>query len=303
MRNLLTSALLAGLFLTACGKEKEDPPADNSITAEQRDALGVMRQAQRSKVLTCSDGIMCGADGDGDSALFAGLMCHSGDAVQCAAVHRAQCEDGRPCRSVAAQERIANSASRDMLLGHLHAMVMTKNTVAATRLLGYIESHGNQLCTDADDNRCDLNPTQYTAMWGTLKKVWVYLGLTPTTNMNLGDTGDEGLIKLQSMFSGSGYPRHLVGVTLMLRQKTGNWYNVLQDAANNLASLEPENPFFELVARGRTQRAAELTLKYCSTSPVGDADEWSWQRAFADMPYQHSMGWDCIFMANELLGE
>jgi len=313
MRSLAVAALSAVLFwvavtlvilLTSCGSKSDDdedsgPP---KVTTEQLAALESMSASIRQWAPTCgSQHIACEDGEDGDSMLWAGLLCFSGEGQQCVAAMASIGSDGMVGRS---PERVVarteNSSSRDMLLGGLVAVTTTENQGKANSILSYIEDHGNDLCEDATDNRCNVNPTQYAAVWGTMRKVWDHIGLDTTQDMRNGDLGDDTIIKLESVFSAAGYAQHLVGVHLLLRRAVDTWNSKTQSAADSLRKSQPNNPFFEFLSQGKTERAAALTLKYCPKSRPASPTQWSWQRDEAEQAWLSSMGWECIFMGNIL---
>lgn len=312
-------ALFSVIFMTACGaaenKEAQcifkgcpstsSAPADQ-ITSDQVAQLQNLGLQIRSWAPTCGGGIACEDGNDGDSLLWAGLLCSVGEQAQCNAVRSSQSSDGRAWRSPSRVNNASktaydadgdsNSFSRDMLLGFLHYLAATKDVAAGTNLVNYIISHDDKLCTDANDNRCDLTFPQYSEAWGTMKYVWLHMDATPTKEMEQGDIGDEAILKTESVFAiNNGYTLHLVAVELYLRQRIGNFDSTLQNAAGVVLSRQPNNPFYEYVANGKTSRAADLVLQYCPTKKPSQANQWSWQRDTAEAAWNNSMGWDCIF--------
>lgn len=299
-------AFIAWLALsTSCGRkddDEEDTPAPPRVTAEQLAALESMSSNIRQWAPRCGSlGIACEEDSDGDAMLWAGMLCASGEGAQCVAAMASIGSDGLVGRSPEQlHSSTENSSSRDMLLGALLGILTTQNQGKAEAVVSYIEDHGNQLCDDATDNRCNVDPVQHLAIWGTMGKVWESIGLTPTNHMKTGDIGDDTVIKLESIFSPPGYGRHLIAVELWLRRLAGTWNSKTQSAANQLVSWQPNNPFFEFVAKGKTERAAALTLKYCPKSKPDQAVQWSWQRDESEQAWLSSMGHECIFMSNIL---
>lgn len=308
--------LVVSLFLLGCGNEavecafkgcpkKQNPVASEPVTEEQIIALKNLKSQIEPWLLFCEGGIMChekdnGELDNGDSMLFGGLRCSAGNQTQCDAVKAAQdSTTGQLYRSPAGS-RGTNDSSRDMLLGFLCYLTTTKDKDAATKLIDYIEDNDYTLCDNATDNRCQVSRVQHSAIWGTMKRVWQHIGLTPTAAMETGDLSDEEVINLQSKFSSEGFPLHLVGVELLLRQGTNTFTAELQNAANNLLSRQPNNPFFEYLAKGKTKRAAQLVLDQCPTSQPSPRKQWTWQRAEEEQAHLESNGHDCIFMIDVL---
>jgi hypothetical protein len=305
------------LFLLCCGKDQVDctfegkncrtekPTPEEMVTEEQRAALRQMKSNTYSWVLRCEGGIACGEDDNkkpdaGDSMLWAGLLCSSGEKDQCIATKASQGPQGQLFRNPEGS-RGKNDSSRDMLLGFLTYLGKTKDQPAAVALLKYLQANNYKLCENATDNRCLVNPTVHSAVWGTMKRVWSHIGLSPSPEMNQGDLTDDSIINLESKFAAEGYELHLVAVELLLRQNTNNYSETLQRAANNILERQPYNPFFEYVAKGATARAAQLVLDKCPTTQSSVRKQWAWQRAEAEQAWLLSKGWDCIYMSNLLL--
>jgi hypothetical protein len=189
-----------------------------------------------------------------------------------------------------------------MLLGFLNYLVGSQDTDGATRMYNYLKNHNYQLCPTASDNRCDVSPIPYIAGWGTMGQLFKHLGLPETSEMtNAQIFGvDQASINLESDFAAEGFPLHLVAVELRLRQLTNNFTSALQQAANNVLQRQPNNPFYEYVAHGKTTRAAQLALDKCPHNKPAHADQWAWQRDETEQAWLESCGWDCIFVMNLL---
>lgn len=305
------------LFLLSCGKDQVNctfegknchtgkPIPEEMVTDEQKDALRQMKTNTYSWVIRCEGGIACGEDDDkkpdsGDSMLWAGLLCSSGESDQCTAAKASQGPQGQLFRNPGGS-RGKNDSSRDMLLGFLTYLGKTKDQPAAVNLLKYLQANDYKLCENATDNRCLVSPTLHSAVWGTMKRVWIHMGLTPSKEMNQGDLTDDSLINLESRFAAEGYELHLVAVELLLRQNTNNYSETLQASADNILERQPYNPFFEYVAKGATAKAAQLALDKCPTEKAALRKQWAWQRAEVEQAWLLSKGWDCIYIANLLL--
>ena len=299
------------MFLFSCGNEvvecafkgcpsKRNPVPEVGITAEQIVQLKDL-EAAITWAPKCAAGIACEEDSDGDAMLWAGLLCSVGYSEQCTAVKLSQRSDGRLCRSPARCNQETNAFSRDMLLGKLASLTVTKDTESAKSLVSYLKNNGYKLCPLATDNRCDLEPVKSSAIWGTMKRVWQYLGLQPTSEMEFGDISDNKIINLESQFAiSNGYQLHLVAIELYTRQQMGVFTQDLQQAADNILARQPNNPFYEYVARGKTNRAAQLVLDKCPKERPERAVQWSWQRDEKEQAWKQSMGWECLFMIKVL---
>lgn len=304
-----TIALTFALILTGCGywppgdKHHNSPTPAVTITADQVSQLTAIRASTRTWAKTCKGGITCFDDSDGDSAIFAGIACLSGEQSQCQAVVASQDADGKLWR---APDRvnvdIENSSSRDMLLGGLTYIVATKDVKFATNLVKYIHSHGNTLCQDAKDNRCQFTLPTYSEGWGTIGRIWQYVGITRDADMLAGSLGENEILAFESEFSPTGYQTHLPMVEMLIRQRVGVWTQTLANAANKVVNVQNENPFFEYVAHGATATAAQLTIEQCGGPAPSEHKYWTWQEDDVKQRWSSRNGWDCIAMINFLIG-
>lgn len=296
--------LLAALLFSCAQKGKPEPGPGNRVTPEQKVALLELRDDIRKWAPTCSDGIACGqrADGtydDGDSMLWAGMLCLSGEEEQCEAVKLSVDSDDTLCRNPdCAREK--NSSSRDMLLGYLAYLAKTKNIEQGNNVEQTIVANDYKICDDATDNRCDFQHPQYDAGWNLWSQIWRYHGQNPSKDMEKGEQAGELITSLQSIFAPEGYERHLVVTELWIHQEINDWSILFQNAANQLRRFETKNPFYEYVANGPTQYAAHLTLSKCPKFKPYQALDWAWRRAEIEEAWKEAKGWDCIFMINLL---
>lgn len=289
-----------------CHRINPTPPEDQEITDLQKEQLLKLKENIKEWVLYCESGIACGENDDhqpesGDSMLWGGLLCLSGDNDQCDATKASQDPQTGALYRNPTGSRGINDSSRDMLLGFLAYLAATKDQEAANLLLAYIESNSYKLCTNASDNRCSVPPTISSPLWGTMKGVWLYIGLNPTSAMNKGDVGSSSIVNLESQFSTEGYPLHLIGVEILVKQFTDRYSYGLSLASSNLLKREPNNPFFEYLAKGKTSRAAQLVLEKCPTTGDHLKKQWAWQRTESEQAWLQSKGWDCIFLIDLLL--
>ena len=296
-------ALASTLFFAACGNSPRDNPepvVDLSIKPETAVKLHELRNSTYSWSKTCK-GIACkeGPTGDGDSLLWAGLLCLSGEQSQCNAASRSQDSDGRLWRS---PDRVGvedvNTSSRDMLSGFLAYLAKTKDTASASALLIYIQNNDQLLCPDSTDTRCLMLPASY----GLMSEIWKSLGLEPSPNMKIAESGAESLLVANAKEAPSGYQMHLQGVNVFIRQYLGKNSNKTLEAAKALSSREPTNPFFLYLVQGRSEAVAAQVLNKCPMSTPGFLNQWSWERSMEQKPWVDSMGWECIFMVNLLVG-
>lgn len=291
----------------SCGSKKNSSPP-SKVTPEQKEALLTLKNQTLDWARECSMGIACGSlsDGtpdDGDSTLWAGLLCLSGDYLQCRAVRASIGSDGSIHRNPD-QDRDKNSASRDMMMGVLAYLAKTKDKLTGDLVHNYIVNNNYKLCSDATDNRCNFNQPQYNAGWNLWHEIWNYHGYQTTKQMEIGKKyGGDFIVNIQSIFASEGYPKHLVAVELLIHQYVGDWSLSFQNSANRLASNQPHNPFFEYVANGPTMKAAQLVLDKCPREQPIRSNDWAWQRDESEKAWSRSKGWDCIFMVNLLTQE
>lgn len=291
-------------MLIACGNAgNPSPPSDKSILPEQIEQLQALKNSVKLWAVTCEHNDIsyaCEEYSDGDSMLFMGLLCLSGETSQCDAIPYAQDDDGRMWRAPSKKSWPKGSFSRDMLLGVLSYLYKTKDTHLARQLLSFIENNNYKLCDETVDDRCNFHPLVYRMVWGIIGRVWDHIGLNKNAWMIQADLGDDTLINGGSNFAPEGFTLHLMGVEILLRQKLNTNTTSLIRAARALANRQSANPFFEYLAHGKTRRAAELTMTQCLFEKPIIANQWAWQRDQNEEAWKHSMGWDCIFMVNLL---
>jgi hypothetical protein len=102
-----------------------------------------------------------------------------------------------------------------------------------------------------------------------------------------------------------GFPLHLAGVQvflLRLLNLEAPRQQILNAAANVLASREPNNPFFLFLREGKTERVQQSVLRLCPAldRPSRKRFQWAWERTEAEKAWEESMYWDCIFLGQQL---
>lgn len=256
---------------------------------------------------------------DGDSVIFNGLLCMSGEEIGCQSVRNSQDIYGQFWRSPRRNPGNLgedSSFSRDQTLGVLLYLVKTRDTGAAIRWMDWIEDNkycslknplgGNciltlyRVCRDADKETCTMTP----ALWGLTRKVWDYLGLGTTKPMRDFNNADVSDLELSTAGSEKpGYRLHLKAVSTFIRLVLGESVSRSKTIAGTLYSRQNANPFFQLLAEGNSAEVESKLLALCP-KPGDRLDyirhQWSWERDQADQAWTLSMGWDCIFMANLL---
>jgi hypothetical protein len=222
---------------------------------------------------------------------FAGYLCLAGEQKGCSTARASFGVDGRGWRNPRHEPLgEGNSFSRDMLLGALYYFVATKDTQTEANFRSYVKRTG-KLCDDATDNRCEMTP----GMWGLWGEVARYIGSEPTDTMKANMLIDDKQIYLQSLTSPSGYRRELVAMEIILRRYMARNSRLLDSASEELYAREQNNPLYEYLARGKTERFWQLFME---KSPSEDPKSYrNWTLA-KDNLWSSSMGWEWIFLFN-----
>jgi hypothetical protein len=151
-----------------------------ALQDEVRERLLSARERWREYAQVCPEGQfpskmrLDGSCDDGDSLLFLGLLCLSGEDSGCDGVRRAQEEDGqwwRSPRRVGGRFEAYNSFSRDMASGVLAYLAATGDQAAGERWLYWLERHRKaekirgiktpmltQFCENGKDATCVASP-------------------------------------------------------------------------------------------------------------------------------------------------
>lgn len=293
--------LILALTLLGCASASEVKPTDAGV---DREKLLQLRAQIEAWVKPCEfEGVEYPCERSGDSTnedhatLWAGLSCLADDSF-CDGSLSAQSDDGKVWRSpsqIGVKDK--NSSSRDMFLGFLAAVVKTGEQDAAWRAYQYIRAHSDQLCTDADDNRCDMRRIQYKAIWGTMRRVFQHIGLKTTPTMDDAARGDDEILLGEAGTSPVGYKLHLVSIQLHIRKFVGKFSNWNAETAKVLVSKDKNNAYFLWLA-GKEAEAAEKVLDQCPENVPGQKrNDWIWSQG------SDSMGYDCLFMISLLLNE
>jgi hypothetical protein len=243
----------------------------------------------------------------GDMTLFAGLLCVSGEEIGCRMVRNSQDSTGRWWRSPQRLGRAGENFSPDMFLGAVAYLNQTKET---GQLQNWVQSilgqprhfpanNGARLqlfqsCPDGAEGVCNVVGSE----WSMLQNMrsWA-TNLSPIPNYE----HDTSWLVVEALSNERGFRLHLVAVQVLIQQMFGAKDNPNAAlAAKILASREPRNPFFVFLSMGRDQRVLDLMQEQCPAIGAKPASQhqWSWERKIEERAYQHSMGWDCVFMAN-----
>jgi hypothetical protein len=313
MRALL---MAVSLVLGACTAEVELEESASALLNPQ--ALAERRTEWRAGAPLC--GAFPSKEGceDGDTTLFNGLLCASGEELGCQAVQRSQGEDGRFWRSprrVNGNLGEPGSFSRDMTMGVLLYLATTLDRGGAQRWLDWIDHNRpctvakpwggclvrgpHRVCRDDVSATCTITP----GLWALMGRVWDRLGLPRHDEMRRWAATDTDLAALEASFTDPGYQLHLKAVAIYLKEKLDVQRTWRSDLARELSDRQPENPFFRYLFQGASDEVAAQVLASCPAPGELPARrfQWSWERADAAEAWRESMGWDCVFMANLLL--
>jgi hypothetical protein len=255
---------------------------------------------------------------DGDTTLFNGLLCASGEPLGCEAVRLAQSSDGRFWRSprrTPGNLGEARSFSRDMSMGVLLYLATTGDRDAAARWLAWIDGNRpcllerpwggclvrglHRVCRDDVNATCTITP----GLWALMGKVWDHLGLPRHAEMNRWSGADTDLAALEATFAEPGYQLHLKGVAIFLKEVLGVQRTWRLETAHDIGARQPANPFFRYLWQGLSAEVVADVQALCPAlgAPPAIHFQWAWERADASEAWRESMGWDCVFLANLLL--
>lgn len=234
----------------------------------------------------------------GDSVLFDGILCLSGEGGSCAAVAAAQDAEGRFWRSHLHVGRPGpNSFSRDMALGVLAYLAATGDVRAAIRWVRWIERNGYVLCPDATDDRCFFTP----GFWEMFAVVWRHLGLPVNAAMRSELMSHASTLPWKAVIMPSGFRTHLLAVNVLIRRAVGRDDLLLASSARLFAAREPLNPFYAYLAGARMERIGPLLEMQCPRTRPAVVNQWSFERTAGEAAWKESMGWECIALINLLL--
>jgi len=299
---------------------KRTAPADLSGLSELRDRY---RQISPRMQMPDGSGYAFPAkhrpDGydDGDMAIFGGLLCLSGEAEGCELVRRSQGSNGQFWRSPArANGKTDDQFSGDQFKGVAAYWAKTSDYASVGRYLDAVSKKWSKYpsentflikmfngCDDDPGGKCNL-----------IEEEWRWL------IVNSANGGIEGKIPAEmrdyvgifgdpvaaygwkTSLNKLGYRTHLTAVEVYIARKLGIKDSKVDDAAQILAGRQPKNPFFVYLHLGKDQIVADLVRQKCVPDPQQpEQSEWAWERVEENEAWKKSMGWDCIFMLNNLL--
>lgn len=290
--------LLLTLSVTNCGSSSPTP-----VSPSTREILIQKREAVRSwvKPVQTEHGPTFAFNGKdvGDSLLWSGLLCLSGESQFCAAIPYFQDVHGRFWRH---PSRInvekGDSFSRDMALGAIAYILKTRDIAVMDSWMTYVADNGGKLCPDDTDRRCTVTPKMY----GMFYLLANHIGSNVITmKMRLGVVADDTTALIEAHSAPVGYPLHLIATQILLKRMMGSGNAILDQVSNVLVDREPHNPYFRFLRDGATARMLADLESIWPSQPPKRLNQWTFQRAWSDMSWTESVGYDMIFLVNLIL--
>jgi len=242
----------------------------------------------------------------------------AGDRARCEDVRKSQAADGRwwrnPTAAVSGDPK--NSFSRDMLMGVFDYVLVSNDKAAFQRFFNYIRSHGNRMCNDATDNRCQLVPST----WGLFSMVKSRLGIARAFWEKLAEATVDIDVFAAAATAPKGYQMQLVSHHLIVRRAMGQNSSAMRQAARRIASRQPLNPLFRFLAEGSSEEAASLAMEICRPTRGALAHDIffqrelqrnaqgkivvirDWNEPVAPLASDVANGHDCLITLNFLIG-
>lgn len=274
--------------------------------------------------------------GDGDSTLWNGLLCSTGNNPwACEAVARSINDNGQVFRSP--RRKLTNNDgnpypqapfSRDMARGVLLYLLQTNDREFLKRWAGYIQRTGG-LCEDHTDLSCDLrnqflnnlNAVSRQIGGETVSPCTMPVCLWPLHPLN--ELVRPSIREMRAENNES-YHLHLLAVDLYINSKLKNPL-IQEDDRKELACTiykrKPVHLFYKYLCEGVS---ADLKVQILKLAPVrrpAFLSQWVWEREIPDgyfdeaggpkhtfeamklFAHRESMGWDFIFLIDLVLND
>jgi hypothetical protein len=263
---------------------------------------------------------------DGDMTLFNGLLCAGGNKFACAAVAAAQdATTGQWFRSprirLSGNDRGGSAFSPDMALGVQLYLVNTGDTARALKWLHWLHRsvpcsltlfgrcmlHGvPRFCTDdVVEKGCIMRPGDAAALAATVTFLQTKFGMEELPDGRLrgylGSMSGLGpqLEEVAATVNRPGFSQHLVGVSVLHYRSMGLGNVKLDKAAQLISGKNPGNAFYSILARNPRADVVKEILNRCPNPHIPlkyPLRQWQWERENADMAWESSSYWDCIFI-------
>lgn len=230
--------------------------------------------------------------GDGDMMKFGGLLCLARVESACELVRRSCDHNGKCWRSPA---RVNNDTeptfSRDQWLGLLAYFIATKDIDLWNKVMAYHQSIGWKVC-DENNFACDARVT-HLSLTG---RVSEYLGLGNPWKQFV--TLDDLTMYLSARLAPNGYELELIVTKIFLRQVLDQYTPLLQSAAHTAMVRQPQNPWFAYVYEGISDKVLDLAISQIPRHNIPVKDQWSFEVANEEAPWNRTMIWEWIFLKN-----
>lgn len=302
------------------------------LTADKAEALKAKAEGWQSFGFTCPAGYPAKPSNDseqpcddGDSVIFNGLLCYSGNQTACQAVGDSQDSDGRWWRSprrAAGEGRVAKTSfSRDQLIGvifYLFTLYKTEPEEArqrATNWHSWIKANGDAVCTESSTT-CAAAPLN----WTLIARLFDHMKLPLDSNLKnyLGTESNQIIVTVIQFLTDAGFELHNYSASALAFAEMGFGKSVVPwaNAITKVKGME-DNPFIELAGKmicagdcgankaldsKSLDQIANRVMELCPdpAQTTSNRSQWGWERATSEQAWQNSMGWDCVFMANLL---
>jgi hypothetical protein len=287
------------------------------LSAKTIEALKSRRALLRTWAPKCPDGSLTMNDCPFWDALeYTGMLCLSGELEYCEQAKRSQNPvTGRFYRSPGFVGMDDNSTdgptfSNDMDRGVWAYVIATRDKEAATKYLNYVRGNNYKLCPKSINewNACTTRATY----WPFAEMVSDWLGIPRDTKKMKGYKFliDRLYSPIEAMVQPKTFQMILTAeklYTLMkLEEKGGKIRNkkMIHQIARIIHRRVPENPLYDFLANGPSERAGENLLNICpSEKPVVPiVNGYPVYTEPANGDWKQGSGHYCIFMINALLG-
>lgn len=249
--------LLVTLLFLGCGTDSPTP-ANKSELIRIRD--GLRKWAHTCDGLPAQNTTYKGRQncGLGDSELYAGMGCLTGEKRYCVAPN------------------IELLDSKDMWLGAIAYAIVTKDQEFVSKAKAYLQSKPNKVCFDA----CTRTPI--------IQDLFHRVGFV--TNGALHSSVINSTLLTASLTAPEGYQLRLIADEVVIYRKLG--VNITSKIAKNLYRRQPCNSYFRFLAYG------SFALDNINTKPNPHKTRWLFSDSCSDMNRNKSNGNMELMLAN-----
>ena len=227
---------------------------------------------------------------NGNSRLFEGLLCSSGEQRSCDVIKDMQDKYDFMCRSwehCLKGDTLLNASSRDEFLGELLFWTTTKyyNNVPDNNYI-----NNGKICKNASDRRCSVNIYQNRAFYSILHKLGRISTSAPYAQL---------YTLLQAKKAPTGYKLHLQAVMVYLYQLNNICEELCIEAAKILIKRQPQNEFYQYLA-GYHKKATDIFLEHTKYLTYVKQGQWWSQRSSSEEAWLSGNAANTIFLGNLL---